>query len=100
MQTLPQMASVTDLRNDYNALIGRLHEGPIVLSQRSKPAAVLVSPEYWNETARLIQELQEQLGRERRLRRSTERHAALVTNPEFAITQQEFDHQLQEAGLL
>lgn len=58
MNRLPQMASVTELRNDYNTLFARLSAGPIVLAQRSKPAAVLVSPEQWNEIARRLEQFE------------------------------------------
>jgi hypothetical protein len=61
---------------------------------------VLVSPEEWNATAKLIKELQEQLDRERRLRLSNQRYAAMLTDPTRAVTQEEFDRQLAEAGLL
>jgi len=99
MNRLPQMASVTDLRNDYNALLRRLSEGPIVLSQRSKPAAVLVSPTEWDQTAQLIKELQAQLSRERRLRLSNQRYTARMADPTRGVSQATFDQQLAEAGL-
>ena len=100
MNRIPQMANVTELRNDYNALIARLSEGPVVLAQHSKPAAVLVSPAEWNETAQLIEELQAQLNRERRLRLSNQRHAAMLADPAQVVMQGDFDCQLTEAGLL
>jgi prevent-host-death family protein len=100
MQRLPQMASVTDLRNDYTALLARLRNGPIVLSQRSRPAAVLVSPDEWDETAQLIKDLQEQLNRERRLRLSNQRYAARLADPSRGVTQEQLDQQLAEAGPL
>lgn len=56
MNRLPQMASVTDLRNDYLTLFAKLNDGPIILAQRSKPAAVLVSPELWDTIARRLEQ--------------------------------------------
>ena len=94
------MANVTELRNDYNALIARLSEGPVVLAQHSKPAAVLVSPVEWNATAQLIEDLQAQLSRERRLRLSNQRYAAMHADPAQIVTQADFDRQLTQAGLL
>ncbi len=58
MNRLPQMASVTELRNDYLALFAKLNDGPIVLAQRSKPAAVLVSPEQWDAIARRLEQFE------------------------------------------
>lgn len=56
MNRLPQLANVTELRNDYLALFAKLQNGPIVLAQRSKPAAVLVSPEQWDAIARRLEQ--------------------------------------------
>lgn len=57
MNRLPQMTSVTELRNNYPSLIKKLSNGPVVLAQRSKPIAVIVTPEQWDlqadELARL-----------------------------------------------
>ena len=58
MNPIPQMESVTSLRNNYNALIARLSEGPIVLSQHAKGAAVLVSIAQWNAIAKQLKVLE------------------------------------------
>ncbi len=58
MHPIPQMESVSSLRNNYNALIERLSDGPIVLSQYAKGAAVLVSIEQWNMIAKRLQVLE------------------------------------------
>lgn len=67
MNPIPQMESVTSLRNNYNALIARLSEGPIVLSQHAKGAAVLVSIEQWNEIAKQLKVLEGLLGAKRKV---------------------------------
>lgn len=72
----------------------------MVFSQRSRPAAVLVSPDEWNETAQLIKDLQEQLNRERRLRLSNQRSAARLADPSRGVTQEQLDQQLAGVGLL
>jgi len=54
MNRLPQMASVTELRNDYLTLFAKLKNGPVVLAQRSKPAAVLISAAQWDDIARRL----------------------------------------------
>jgi prevent-host-death family protein len=51
MNRLPQMASVTDFRNNYVQLVERLNDGPIILAQRSKPVAVVISPQQWDNMA-------------------------------------------------
>lgn len=56
MNRLPQMASVTDFRNNYVQLVEQLDNGPVILAQRSKPVAVVVSPQQWD---RMVAELEE-----------------------------------------
>ena len=52
--------SITDFRNNYDAALRKLAQGPVLLLQRSKPAAVLVWPDTWNQIA-------EELARYRRM---------------------------------
>jgi prevent-host-death family protein len=55
MYEVPQMASIADLRNSHIQVFAMLKQGPVIIASRSKPAAVLVSPEQWNA---LMQELE------------------------------------------
>jgi prevent-host-death family protein len=54
MNEVPQVASIADLRNSHIKVFAMLKQGPVVIASRSKPAAVLVSPEQWNA---LVKEL-------------------------------------------
>ena len=38
-------ASVSELRSDLSAIIGKLEEGPVVVLSRSHPAAILLDPD-------------------------------------------------------
>lgn len=58
MEPLPQMAPVSDLKHRHLAVFKRLKNGPVVLSNRSQPAAVLISPENWNALAEYIDDLE------------------------------------------
>jgi prevent-host-death family protein len=58
MDPLPQMASVSDLKHRHLDVFRRLKKGPVVLSNRSQPAAVLISPEKWNALAEYIDDLE------------------------------------------
>lgn len=49
--------SISEFRNNYDAALKKLAQGPVLLLQRSKPAAVLVEPESWNQIAEEMQEL-------------------------------------------
>ena len=51
MQRVQQMASVTDLQKETAKVFTMLPNGPVVLAQRSRPAAVLVSVEEWDRVA-------------------------------------------------
>ena len=44
-----QTESVTSFRNNYDAVLKKLVQGPVLLLQRSTLAAVVVSADDWNE---------------------------------------------------
>ena len=48
MERIQQIVPVTDLRLRHVEVFTMLDQGPVVLAQRSRPAAVLVSIEEWN----------------------------------------------------
>ncbi len=58
MFPIPQMAPVSDLKHRHLEVFKRLRSGPVVLSNRSQPAAVLVSPERWNAIIEYIDDLE------------------------------------------
>ncbi len=58
MQALPQIAPITQLQRDHRLILSRLKQGPVILTQHSKPAAVLVSADQWDETATELKRLQ------------------------------------------
>lgn len=58
MQTMPQVVPVSELRNHHREVFDLLDKGPIILAQRSKAAAVLVSVEEWDRQAKRLQELE------------------------------------------
>jgi PHD/YefM family antitoxin component YafN of YafNO toxin-antitoxin module len=57
MNAVPQIVPVTDLRLKHVQVFGMLHNGPVVLAQRSRPAAVLVSVEAWDKLAAELKRL-------------------------------------------
>mgnify|MGYP001176856172 CR=1 FL=1 len=57
MNAIPQIVPVTDLRLKHVQVFGMLHKGPVVLAQRSRPAAVLVSIEAWDKMAEELKRL-------------------------------------------
>lgn len=52
---VPQIEPITKLSRDHKAVLSRLKTGPVFLSQRSTPAAVLLSV---NDYERIVTRLQ------------------------------------------
>jgi prevent-host-death family protein len=86
MGVTPQIEPITTLARDHRALMAKIQDGPVFLAQRSRPAAVVISPEQWDQ---LIMEL-------RRLQRIIEadRHFSEVDAGQF-LTQEQFDTQAE-----
>jgi prevent-host-death family protein len=49
MNLIPELLPISELRLHQNEVLSRLRNKPIVLTQHSRAAAVLVSVEQWNE---------------------------------------------------
>jgi prevent-host-death family protein len=58
MYPIPQMAPVSDLKHRHLEVFRRLKDGPVVLANRSRPAAVLISPERWDALIEYIDDLE------------------------------------------
>lgn len=52
----PQIAPVSTLARDHKAVFALLAKGPVFLASRSRPAAVLVSTEQWDQLVRRLAE--------------------------------------------
>lgn len=55
MPTMP----VSDLRTKQAAILSRLREAPILLTQRGHGAGVLVHPDLWNEMVELLDDYED-----------------------------------------
>lgn len=58
MYPVPQMAPVSELKHRHRDVFRRLKDGPVVLANRSQPAAVLVAPERWNALLEYVDDLE------------------------------------------
>lgn len=58
MYPVPQIAPISDLKHRHLEVFKRLKQGPVILANRSQPAAVLVSPERWNAMIEYIDDLE------------------------------------------
>jgi PHD/YefM family antitoxin component YafN of YafNO toxin-antitoxin module len=82
-----QTESVTGFRNNYRKTLKRVETGPVMLLQKSQVAAVLVSPDEWN-----------QLQRYKQLAMLDEQ-SKLVQRGEY-FTQEQIEQGLKERGLI
>ena len=60
LKLVPQIEPVTRLARDHTGVFKLLSNGPVILAQHSKAAAVLVDVETWNETLRRLAYLERQ----------------------------------------
>jgi hypothetical protein len=67
MVLTPQIEPITTLARDHRALVAKLKAGPVFLAQRSRPAAVVVSPETWDELIKELSRLRRTLEMDRQL---------------------------------
>lgn len=59
ISTLPQIASISDMRLHQMEVIKKAQHGPVILVERgSKPTLVCVSPEMWDTLANYIDDLE------------------------------------------
>lgn len=61
MNILPDVVPVSQLRTHHRELFHQIEEGPVILAQRSKPAAVLVSVAEWNAKEKRLEILEARL---------------------------------------
>jgi len=87
MNEVPQMVTVAELRHKHLEVFSKLEQGPVVIAQRSKPAAVLVSVKTWNRQVQQLRELQLLLLHHKRW-------AAIEKDPSLLVTDEELEQQL------
>ena len=92
MLLLPQTEVISNLKNRYAQVLVKLAQGPVVLMQRSKPTAVLVSVTEWDRASKRLAELEEREMIRQRLQRA---HA----NPTADVSLEEFTSQLLELDI-
>ena len=61
MNVIPELVPISGLRTRQNQILSSLVEGPIVLTQHGRAAAVLVSPEQWNHLVETLEDLMDSL---------------------------------------
>ena len=82
MQTVYPTIAASDLRANTNDAFAMLAEGPIVVTSRAAPKAVLVSVDEWNRIARRLRML-EALVEAQRIEARNEANQSWVTSSEL-----------------
>jgi len=61
MQIMPDVVPVSQLRDKHKQIFNQIAQGPIILAQRSRSAAVLVSISDWNAREKRLEILEARL---------------------------------------
>lgn len=61
MTTIPEIVGISDLRLRQSEVLSKLRDGPVVLTQHTRPVAVLVSPEQWKQMVERLEQLEDAL---------------------------------------
>ncbi len=59
MDRVPELVPISELRTRQAHILEQLKQGPIVLTHRSKAAAVFVDPGQWNRLLEQLEDLQD-----------------------------------------
>lgn len=90
MSAIPTMAPVSHMRIRQAELLAQARQGPVVLIEKgSTPAAVLISPEQWNDLNQQLKQL-ELLAESRRI------FAEMAADPAKRISHEELRRQLAQ----
>lgn len=89
MYPLPQAVPISDMRNHQVELLSMAQRGPVLLTARGRTAAVLLSPEKWNEIAERLHHLELLLDAKRI-------EAEIVRGPSRIVTDEELERQIAE----
>jgi prevent-host-death family protein len=83
MQIMPDVVPVSQLRGKHKEIFQQIEDGPILLAQHSRPAAVLVSVADWNARERQLELLEARLRYLEMKRQFTETPPQLVSFDEI-----------------
>jgi prevent-host-death family protein len=61
MNAVPELVPISEVRKRQNEILVQLNAGPVILTQRGRVAAVMVSPKQWNQLIERLKDLEEAL---------------------------------------
>ncbi|MDQ3249065.1 MAG: hypothetical protein M3Q45_07620 [Chloroflexota bacterium] len=88
MRLMPQTEAISNFKNRCEDVLTKLRQGPVLLMQRSQPAAVLIDPEAWNQHVVEMRNL-------RLLLLYYKRREAVRADPTSMVSDEELERQLQ-----
>ncbi len=59
MGHIPQMAAISELKNNHLGVLAKSDKEPVLLSSRNQPVGVLVSPVQWEKLLQYIEDLED-----------------------------------------
>lgn len=59
MGHIPQMASISVLKNDHLKVLAQAEQEPVVLASRNQPVGVLLSPQHWEKLLNRLEDLED-----------------------------------------
>jgi len=74
--------TVTELRSDLSSIIANLEDGPLLILSHSKPKAMLIEPELFDNLIRRVELLEDLLDGRQAL-------AEYIQNPDIALDAEE-----------
>ena len=100
MDIVSEVVPISDLRHRQNEIIERLDEGPVILTQRGRGTAVLLSLERWKEIQQQLADLEEALEEAEDVRATDRTLARLRAGEERTYSREEVWAELDalEAG--
>jgi prevent-host-death family protein len=87
MQPVQQIVPISDLRMKQVTVLNLMDKAPVILSQRSKPRAVLVSVEQWDAIAYELRNLRLLL---------EAKHIEAQTSPDEWVSEAELERMISE----
>lgn len=90
-----QIVPISDFRLRQSETLTKMENGPVYLAQRSKPVAVLVTAQQWDETMERLAQLE----RERLDYLSMIHFNEMLVNSSMAVGTEEYQQMLEAAGL-
>jgi prevent-host-death family protein len=87
----PELLPISDLRQRQNEILRRLSNGPIILTQHGRAAAIMVSPDCWRELLTELEDLRDAVS-------AAEAYEEYKTDPAGARPWEEVKKELEAEG--